>query len=159
MINSGKGHIQPVDVHLGSGVSGVGSIDSASGLYTASYASGAATVTASIGGITSNVAAVTITDSAPTVATAAVPHRPSPVTGTTTNLSVLGADSDGGGEANLSYTWSTTGTPPAEVSFSANGTNASKNTIATFTAAGTYDFLVTITDLGRAVDHRKLPSA
>lgn len=81
----------------------------------------------------------------PTVATPAS-ASPSPVTGTTTNLSVLGADD--GGESNLTYTWSTTGTPPAPVTFSANGTNAAKNTTATFAAAGTYNFLVTITDAG-----------
>jgi autotransporter-associated beta strand protein len=127
--------------------SGVGSIDNLSGLYTAAYASGSATITASSGNVTSSPAAVTITDAAPTVSTAAA-GSPSPAAGTTTNLSVLGADSDGGGETNLSYTWSTTGTPPAAVSFSANGTNAAKNTTATFTVAGTYNFLVTITDLG-----------
>ena len=127
--------------------SGVGGIDNSSGLYTASYASGAATVTATSSSVTSSPATVTVTDAAPTVATAAA-GSPGPVTGTTTSLSVLGADSDGGGEANLTYTWSTTGTPPAGVSFSANSTNAAKNTTATFTAAGTYNFLATITDLG-----------
>ena len=127
--------------------SGVGGIDNSSGLYTASYASGAATVTATSSSVTSSPATVTVTDAAPTVATAAA-GSPGPVTGTTTSLSVLGADSDGGGEANLTYTWSTTGTPPAAVSFSANSTNAAKNTTATFTAAGTYNFLATITDLG-----------
>ena len=80
-------------------------------------------------------------DNAPTVATAAA-ASPSPVTGTTTNLSVLGADD--GGEANLTYTWSFTG--PATVNFSANGTNAAKNTTATFTKTGTYNFLVTISN-------------
>src|SRR5262249_7308718 len=60
------------------------------------------------------------------------------------NLSVLGADD--GGEANLTYTWATTGTPPAAVSFSGNGTNAAKNTTATFTKAGSYTFQVTIKD-------------
>ncbi len=127
--------------------SGVGSLDASSGLYTASYASGAATVTAASGSVTSNPAAITVTDSAPTVAMAAA-ASPSPVTGATTGLSVLGADSDGGEEPNLIYTWSTTGSPPAAVSFSANSTNDAKNTTATFTTAGTYDFLVTITDLG-----------
>jgi hypothetical protein len=39
---------------------------------------------------------------------------------------VLGADD--AGEANLTHTWATTGTPPAEVTFSANGTNAAKAT-------------------------------
>ena len=70
--------------------------------------------------------------------------RPSPVTGTTTNLSVLGADD--GGEANLTYAWATTGTPPAAVTFSSNSLNASKNTVATFTKAGLYNLQVTITD-------------
>src|SRR5213594_3754634 len=50
----------------------------------------------------------------PTVATPAS-AAPNPVTATTTNLSVLGADD--GGEANLTYTWATTGSPPATVSF------------------------------------------
>jgi hypothetical protein len=67
----------------------------------------------------------------------------SPVTGTTTNLSVLGADA--AGEANLTYTW-TTPNAPAGVSYSANGSNAAKITTATFTAAGTYTFEVQIRD-------------
>ncbi len=71
---------------------------------------------------------------------------PDPATGTTTGLSVLGADD--GGESNLTYTWTTTGTPPAPVTFSDNGDNSAKNTTATFAMAGTYDFLVTITDAG-----------
>ena len=80
-------------------------------------------------------------DAAPTVAVPAS-ATPNPVTGPTTNLSVLGADD--GGESNLTYTWSATG--PAAVAFSANGTHAARNTIATFSAAGTYSFLATITD-------------
>src|ERR1039458_1909495 len=48
---------------------------------------------------------------------------PNPVTGTTTTLNVLGTD--GAGEASLVYTWSAVG--PAPVTFSGNGTNASKN--------------------------------
>ena len=126
--------------------SGAGSI-STLGVYTASYTSGSATVTAASGGVTSNAAAVTVTDAAPTVATPAA-ATPGTVTGITTALSVLGADSDGGGESNLTYTWATTGTPPAAVSFSANGTNDAKNTTATFAVAGNYTFLVTITDMG-----------
>lgn len=82
-------------------------------------------------------------DATPTVATAAS-ATPRPVTGSTTALSVLGADD--GGEAALTYTWSVSGTPPAAVAFSANGTNGAKQTTATFSGAGTYTFLVTITD-------------
>jgi parallel beta-helix repeat protein len=81
----------------------------------------------------------------PTITTASA-ASPAIVSGTMTTLSVLASDDTG--EANLTYTWSTTGTPPAPVTFSANGTNASKNTIVTFTKAGSYSFLATITDAG-----------
>jgi len=86
-------------------------------------------------------------DAAPTVATAAA-ATPGTVTGSTTTLSVLGADSDGGGEANLTYTWTITSAPSGVTTpnFSANGTNAAKNTTATFGHAGSYTFAVTITD-------------
>lgn len=68
------------------------------------------------------------------------------VTGTTTALSVLGADD--GGEANLIYTWSVQTKPTGAVNptFSVNGTNVSKNTTATFSAVGAYTFVVTIKD-------------
>ena len=79
----------------------------------------------------------------PTVAVPAAAD-PSPVTGNTTGLSVLGADA--GGESNLTYTWSASSAPPAPVTFSANGTNAAKNTIATFSKAGVYTLTVTITN-------------
>ncbi|MBX7106528.1 MAG: PQQ-dependent sugar dehydrogenase, partial [Gemmataceae bacterium] len=82
----------------------------------------------------------------PTVATAAA-GTPNPVaSGTTSNLSVLGADD--GGEASLTYSWGVSGSPPAAVSFSANGTNAAKNTVATFGANGTYSLYVIIRDAG-----------
>jgi hypothetical protein len=125
--------------------SGVGSIDS-SGRYTApgSGTTGGATVTATSGSVSGN-ATVTVTNAAPAVATPAA-ASPNPVTGASTALSVLGADD--GGESNLTYTWATTGTPPAAVTFSANDSNAAKNTTATFAQAGTYNFQVTITDAG-----------
>ena len=122
---------------------GVGSVD-ASGLYTAPGNTGLASLTASSGAV-SGTGSVTVTNAAPTVATPAA-ATPRPVTGTSTALSVLGADD--GGEANLTYTWAATGTPPAPVSFSVNGTNGAKNTTATFTQAGNYSFQVTITDAG-----------
>src|SRR5262249_11240079 len=82
---------------------------------------------------------------APTIVTPAS-ASPNPVAGTTAALSVLGADN--AGEANLTYTWATSGTPPAAVNFSVNGNNAAKNTSATFTRAGAYTFQVTVTDAG-----------
>jgi subtilase family serine protease len=81
---------------------------------------------------------------APTVATPAS-ASPSLVTGISTNLSVLGAVTDG---ATLAYTWTVTSAPASAPTpgFSVNGTNAARNTTATFHAAGSYTFLVTITD-------------
>ena len=72
---------------------------------------------------------------------------PSPVTGKTTNLSVLGADT-AVPESSLTYTWAATTLPGGATapSFSANGTNAAKNTTAAFSMAGTYTFTVTIVD-------------
>lgn len=126
--------------------SGGGSIDS-SGLFSASAnAGGAYTITASTGG-KSGTASVTVaaasTNEPPTVATAASAAQ-NPVTGSSTNLSVLGADD--AGEANLSYSWGTTGTPPAAVKFSANGTNAAKKTVASFAKAGAYTLQAVIAD-------------
>ena len=65
---------------------------------------------------------------------------------TIASLSVLGDDE--AGEASLTYTWAATMLPPGATApeFSANGTNAAKNTTATFNAAGTYWFTVTVTD-------------
>ncbi len=82
---------------------------------------------------------------APSVATVATISA-NPVTGTTANLSVLGADD--GGEPNLTYTWSVTNKTPGSTAptFSANGTNAAKNTTVTFSQAGYYSFQVTIKD-------------
>ena len=88
---------------------------------------------------------VTPTNAPPTVIMAAG-ATPNPVSATTTALSVLGADD--GGEASLTYTWATTGAPPAAVAFNANGTNAARNTVATFSRAGSYSVQVTIRDAG-----------
>ncbi|HYV38992.1 MAG TPA: PKD domain-containing protein [Gemmataceae bacterium] len=81
------------------------------------------------------------TNQAPTIASN-VTVSANPVVGTPTSLSVLGADD--GGAANLTYTWTVSG--PAAVTFSANGTNAARNTTASFTQSGTYYITVTIRD-------------
>lgn len=81
-------------------------------------------------------------NAAPTVASAAA-ASPATVTGTTTALSVLGADDDG--EAALNYTWAKTA-GPGSVSFSVNGSNAAKTSAATFAKAGSYTLLVNIAD-------------
>ena len=127
-------------------VSGLGTVDG-NGLYTAgTTAGGPYTVSAQAGSVTGTATvSVVVPNAAPTIATPAA-ASPSPVTGSTTALSVLGADDNG--EANLSYTWATTGTPPAAVTFSANGTNAAKSSTATFTKAGSYTLQVTVKDQG-----------
>ncbi|MGA2441980.1 MAG: cohesin domain-containing protein [Tepidisphaeraceae bacterium] len=81
----------------------------------------------------------------PTVATPAAAN-PSPVTGTSTALSVLGADD--ADESNLTYTWSYTGPTGVTYTGNTNGTNAAKNITADFTQAGNYSFTATITDSG-----------
>ncbi len=92
------------------------------------------------------ISATTTSVNAPTIATPAA-ASPATVTATTTNLSVLGADD--GGEAALTYTWSIT-SGPATPTYSVNGTNAAKNTVATFSQAGSYTFLVTVKDAANA---------
>jgi hypothetical protein len=84
----------------------------------------------------------------PTVATPAA-ATPNPVTGTSANLSVLGANTpNSAGESSLTYTWAATTVPAgaAAPTFSINRTNAAKNTTTTFFAAGSYTFTVTIAD-------------
>ncbi|MGC4031163.1 MAG: hypothetical protein QM754_05370 [Tepidisphaeraceae bacterium] len=107
---------------------------------------GAATSASSIAAM--YTAGQTAANHMPAVATAASAN-PSPVTGNTTTLSVLG--SEAAGESNLTYTWELT-SGPAAVTFGQNGNNAAKSTLATFTQSGTYAFRVTISDpLGYSV--------
>jgi hypothetical protein len=96
--------------------------------------------------VTSSVSVDVAMPAPPTVATPAAAD-PNPVkSGNTANLSVLGADDQG--EANLTYTWAVTAMPAdaATPTFSINGSNAAKNTTATFAQPGDYTFRVTITD-------------
>lgn len=83
------------------------------------------------------------TNAAPTVATPAAATQDSP---TTVKLSVLGADD--GGEAGLTYAWTTLAKPAgaADATFSLSGSNGAKSSTATLFQAGTYTFRVTITD-------------
>ena len=122
---------------------------------------GTYSVTTSANGVASTSVPLTISttanNAAPTIASPAA-ASPSEVTGTTTNLSVLGADD--GGEANLVYTWTATSVPTGArlPSFSVNGNSAettsgtnldaARNTTVTFYNAGTYTFNVVVTDAG-----------
>ncbi len=125
-----------------------GQINSA-GLYTSPATPNNYTVIATNGSVNGS-ATVTVLNAA-AVLSAAATASPAPVTGTTTNLSapVLGDT----GQASLTYTWSATSIPPGASAplFSANGTNAAKNSTATFSRAGTYTFQVTIADSGNTI--------
>lgn len=83
--------------------------------------------------------------SGPTITQVAAAN-PSPVTGTTTTLSALGSENGSG--SGLNYTWSATSVPNGVLNptYSVNGNNSASSTIATFYGAGSYTFLVTISD-------------
>lgn len=81
----------------------------------------------------------------PVLVNAAAANAPT-TSGVASTLSVLGGA--GIGEESLVYNWSVTG--PGQVSFSSNGGNASKNTVATFSEAGEYLFSVSIESPGFA---------
>ena len=94
-------------------------------------------------------ATVTVSGATLSVVTAAA-ASPSPATGNTINLSVLGADSNG--ESAVSYTWSATTLPAgATATYSPNGTNAAKQSTVTVTKPGSYTFLATLSDGEAAV--------
>ncbi|MCA9235832.1 MAG: hypothetical protein KDA44_10195 [Planctomycetales bacterium] len=119
-----------------------GTIDQ-QGHFSAQLTSALDTITAASGGVT-GTATVLVLGPTPYVVTPA--GASSTITSdASVDLSVLG--NDDGGESSLTYTWSVLGAPPASVNFSANGTNAAKNTTATLGALGDYDFQVTIADL------------
>jgi Carbohydrate binding module (family 6)/Bacterial Ig domain len=126
---------------------GVGTV--IAGVYTApASGTGKATIkaTTTSGPLMSGTTVVSFspsTVSPPTIATPAS-ATPTTVTGTTATLSAVGASA--AGEASLTYTWATTGTPPAGVTFSVNGTNAAKTTVVTFSKIGIYTLQVTIRD-------------
>lgn len=80
---------------------------------------------------------------------------PNPVTHGSTGLAVTATTAVG--EADLIYTWGWIGTPPAPVIFSVNGTNAAKNTTASFSKSGAYQLSVTITNSGAATVTGNLP--
>ncbi len=117
------------------------------GVFTAGSAVGGPfTVTAAAGGV---MAAATVRITQAPILTTVASASPAEVTGTTTNLSALA--SSAAGDAALVYAWTEEGLSPAPVSFSSNGTNAARNTVATFAKPGDYTLRVTVRDgLGRS---------
>jgi hypothetical protein len=87
---------------------------------------------------------VTVTNNAPVITTTATAN-PSPVSGTTSTLSVQATDDSGPG--NLTYSWTTTAKPGSVFpSFSVNNSNSASTTVVTFPQAGSYTFRVVVTD-------------
>ncbi|MFT3788658.1 MAG: hypothetical protein QM770_21215 [Tepidisphaeraceae bacterium] len=85
-------------------------------------------------------------NAAPTIATPAAVSA-SPVTTTSTTLSVLGADD--GGESSLTYWWDAASTPAGVAGpalGNVNGTNSAKSLPVMFAGPGSYAFNVTVRD-------------
>jgi fibronectin type 3 domain-containing protein len=82
----------------------------------------------------------------PTISSQATAFGGGTVTGTTVQLSVGATDSGGGSD--LIYTWATSSVPSGvqPPTFSDNANDSASTVTATFSAAGSYVFLVTITD-------------
>jgi hypothetical protein len=96
-------------------------------------------------GLTSMTVNIGAASSPPTVQTPASASPSTLTAGGQTTLSVLGAETSGGGEGSLTYTWSAQ--PSGGVTWCAsNGTNAGKNCLASFASAGSYTATVTITN-------------
>jgi hypothetical protein len=123
-------------------VSGIGSISS-TGLFSSPSAIGQATVSATSGSLT-NTASVTVLTISPTIVAAAA-ATPSPVTGTTTSLSVTVSDEH---VSSLTYQWTTTSLPNGATApkFSVNSSTAAQDPTVTFYKAGSYTFMVTVTN-------------
>ena len=109
------------------------------------------TATDTAGDTTSVTYSITF-NAAPTVATPAA-ATPATVTGTTTALSVLGADD--AGEANLTYTWATIRHPPAAVSFSPTAATRPRTLRPPSARRAATAFQVTITDDGGLDGHEQ----
>jgi len=122
-------------------INGGGTLSS-TGLFTAGSSPGGPFIASATAAGVTGTAAVTVTSpNGPTIASARA--TPASLSATTTQLAVVATDD--GGEAALTYTWSTL-SGPAPVTFAPNGNNAAKNAVATFGRAGAYQLLVTVTD-------------
>jgi carboxypeptidase D len=99
------------------------------------------------GGYTGVSNAFDVLPYAPPTVAAPASASPASVDGSSAQLSVLGADFDTG-EPSLTYTWTTVTWPAGAAlpTFSVNGANAAKSTVATFTKAGDYVLRATLAD-------------
>jgi hypothetical protein len=119
--------------------SGAGSVSS-TGLYTAPAAASSDSVSASSGGVSGSTPITIAGPSVATAASASLVADPG-----TIQLSGLGADPSG--ESTLTYTWTATSSPSgSDTSFYDNGENSAKDSYAYVDTAGTYTFLLTISD-------------
>ena len=126
----------------------------AAGCTRPRYAVGTATVTATSGGVSGTRRGRPSPTHAPTVATAAA-ATPAPVTGTTCESLRAGRDDDGG-EANLTYTWTSPARRRRGAPSAPTAPTRPKNTTATFTQGGQLHVPGDDHRHGRTVDHRSV---
>jgi len=133
---------QPMNATFTWSLNGSGTLD-ATGLYTAPT-SGMDTpivqATATVNSVTVSGDAYVIFVQPPAIL--AINANPNPVTGTTTTLSVVAMDPDGG---DLSYSWSVLAQPSGAPVPTISAGDAD-TTMATFSQAGAYTLEVTVTD-------------
>jgi len=122
-----------------------------SGVDTFTFAAYDGSIDSNLGTARITVSGAPPPNQAPVVTAASA--SPNPVTGKTSTLVATATDDKG--EAALVYTWSVVTVPSgASAAFSANGTNAAKATVATFTKAGAYLLRVTARDADNATTTR-----
>jgi len=126
-------------------VNGGGNLSAANGVsttFTATTPGVSWVLTASLAGWPDATAQITVVASGVQVVTpASIVLNSDGVTG---NVSVLGQDNVLG-EPSIQYAWSKE-SGPGNVNFAPNGTNAAKNSVATFTKAGAYVLRVTLSN-------------
>ena len=113
---------------------------------TTTYTDTAAPTSGSVYYRVKAVASSTSSAYARTQMTSALPTIITSTTVTGISTTLTAAAPSGFGTGALTYTWSLDGTPPAAVTYSVNGTTAAANTTATFSAAGSYAFRITVSD-------------
>lgn len=122
-----------------------------SGVDTFTFAAYDGSIDSNLGTARITVAAAPPPNQPPAVTAASA--SPNPVGGKTSTLIAVATDDKG--EAALAYTWSVATAPAGgSVAFSANGTNAAKASVATFTRVGSYLLRVIARDADNATATR-----
>jgi Fungalysin metallopeptidase (M36)/Fungalysin/Thermolysin Propeptide Motif/Viral BACON domain len=136
--------VQEADKVYGQGRKATVGIEEVSGQFADKFSFMAAKLQNNLGIRFSRTEVPTADNAAPTMATD--PHVSVELNAARTKCSLTMLAADDGGEANLIYTWSESGSPTSLFNFSTNGNNAAKTTEVTFTHSGTFVITGTATD-------------